>query len=391
MEGDVIEGHPTHPATTTQSASPPPSVLVLGGQHRNALGIVRNLGHQGIPVYVGADRRFARSNCSRYAARHFTYPPVDRGIDAAHQAVLATVRAWRPDVLLPTMDETWRLVYAFYAEYAQYTRVVPCPGRDVFEQMLNKKTMTERAQRCGVATPRTMCPASREAALAVRHELPYPVLLKPAVSVAGQGIRKVDRAADLAGALSHFESPPLIQELIRGEDLELTLLCLHGTPLAGSTYLSLRNAPLPFGPPIACRTIRDDALLEAGIRLLKNLRFHGVAHLDFRRDRRDGIPKLLDFNARLAGTNEISVLSGVNFPLLLYRIALGEAPAPCFDGETDLEFRWLIFGELRHLLRTDRTWQVARQLLTRRNVSTNLWLTDPLPHLAHLLGLVRRH
>ena len=112
----------------------------------------------------------------------------------------------------------------------------------------------------------------------------------------------------------------MIQELISGDDLELTLLSVHGKVIASSTYKSLRNSPLPYGPPIACRTIRDDQLVEFGIRLLTALGYHGVAHLDFRRDRQDGVQKLLDFNARLAGTNEISALSGVNFPLMLYQL-----------------------------------------------------------------------
>ena len=183
----------------------------------------------------------------------------------------------------------------------------------------------------------------------------------------------------------------MIQELIQGEDLELTLLCLHGEPLAASTYMSLRNSPLPFGPPIACRTIRDDALVDAGMRLLRDLRYHGVAHLDFRRDRRDGQPRLLDFNARLAGTDEISILSGVNFAYLLYRLALGEEPEPCFDVRSGLEFRWVVFGEIRHLMQTGDKMKVLRDLLKWTNVSTNLWMTDPLPHVAHAFDLARRN
>jgi len=130
-----------------------PSVLLLGGEHRNALGIVRDLGRLGIPVYVGADRRFARSNYSRYVTRRFVYPSAEREPEAAHKAVLAKIREWRPDVLLPAMDADWHLVYSHYDSYCRLLRVVPCPGRDLFERMLNKKTMTEQAQRCGMPTP----------------------------------------------------------------------------------------------------------------------------------------------------------------------------------------------------------------------------------------------
>ena len=63
--------------------------------------------------------------------------------------------------------------------------------------------------------------------------------------------------------------------------------------------------------------------MEFGIRLLTALEYHGVAQFDFR-NRREGISWLLDFDARLAGTNEISARGGVNFPLMLYRLALGE-------------------------------------------------------------------
>jgi len=93
----VIEGRAANPTTKPESGTA--SVLVLGGQHRNALGIVRNFGQLGIPVYIGSDRRYARSNCSRYALRSFTYPSAERGIEAAHREVIAKVRELRPDVL----------------------------------------------------------------------------------------------------------------------------------------------------------------------------------------------------------------------------------------------------------------------------------------------------
>ena len=231
-------------------------------------------------------------------------------------------------MLLPAMDEDWRLLYKHFDDYSQLTGIVPCPGHELFERMLNKKTMTKQAQQCGIPVPHTVFPESFDEALEARHAVTYPVLLKPPHGVAGEGITRVETPVDLARALRHFESPPLIQEWIPGDVLELTLLCADGELVAASTYFSVRNAPLPFGPPVACRTIRDDKLVELGAQLLKTIRFEGVAHLDFRRDRRDGLAKLLDFNARLAGTNELSTRSGVNFPLMLYKLALGEKPTP---------------------------------------------------------------
>lgn len=141
--------------------------------------------------------------------------------------------------------------------------------------------------------------------------------------------------------------------------------------MAGSAYVTLRNRP-HYGPPVACRTIRDDRLMSIGTDFLRKLGCHGVAHLDFRRDRRDGEPKLLDFNVRLAGSNEISTRTGVDFAYMLYRLALGRRVEPCFEYEAGTEFRWPLFGEL----------------LRWRGVHTDVSLRDPLPHMVDTLNVM---
>jgi len=266
--------------------------------------------------------------------------------------------------------------------------LVPCPRRELFEGVADKGQLAEYAQQHGVPIPKTFRPRNHDEALGLRTQLPYPVLLKPRKSVSGIGIRVAHNAEQLSSALRQFQDVPLIQEKIEGQDLELTILCVHGKPMAGSAYLSLRNAPLPFGPPVACRTIENGELMRVGMEFLTELQYHGVAHLDFRRDRRDGIPKLLDFNPRLAGTNEISTRSGVDFALMQYRLASGEEIEPCFTYEIGLEFRWL--GELRHLLQTPNKVRTFRELLRWHRVYTEVSLSDPMPHLVFLIdGLSR--
>lgn len=366
-----------------------PSLMILGGDHRNALGIIRTFGRAGIPVFVGGSHGTSYCGFSRYASQRFTYPSPEADLEAAHAVVMEKIEQWRPDVLLPAMDDGWRLVYTYYDLYESQTNVVPCPGFKLFTNMTDKSYMTTYAQKQRIPVPASLQPNSLEDAVGLRDELPYPVLLKPTDSVGGAGIRIVHHPQEFNTIMKNYNHPPIIQELIEGEDLELTLLFNHGDPLAGSVYLSLRNFPLPYGPPIACRTIQDEKVMDLGINLLRSLNYHGVAHLDFRRDQRDGIPKLLDFNVRLAGTNEISLRSGVDFGFMLYQLALGEIPAPCFEYEVGLEFRWLLYGELQHLLSTQHKGQTLRELCRWHMVNTNVSLIDPLPHLGHLLSYMQ--
>jgi predicted ATP-grasp superfamily ATP-dependent carboligase len=360
-----------------------PPVMILGGEHASALGVVRSFGRRGIPVFVGGRSVRPVAGFSRFATRQFRYSDAD---DEAHGQIIDKLREWRPQVLLPIMDHAWSMVYIHCDDYAAHTTVIPRPDPDLRAVLGDKARLVRAAVANDVPVPRTYLPQSMDQALELEPDLPYPVLLKPATGTAGSGIRLVQQPGDLADAMQASEGVPLIQEFVKGEDLELTILADHGEPVAGSAYVTLRNRPT-YGPPVACRTIRDEHLMNIGTRFLRDLKYHGVAHLDFRRDERDDLPKLLDFNVRLAGSNEISTRTGVDFALMLYQMALGRRVEPCFEYEVDTEFRWPMYGELRHLARSVNKRAVLRELVHWRGVETDVVLNDPMPHFIDTLNV----
>ncbi len=367
-----------------------PSLMVLDGETRAALGIIRSLGEKGIPIIVGSNDSLGRSAFSKYIQKSFVYPPPEAGISAVHQTILKQVRALKPDILMPVFDQGWDVIHNYYEEYESLAAIVPNPGKKLYRHLSNKEILTSYALNHGVPVPAAHQPKTIKEALSLKDSLVYPVILKPHGGTAGAGICRVDRKELLADSLKKFQHVPLIQEYIEGEDLELTILCNRGEPMAGSAYLSLRNAPLPFGPPVACLSIRDDDLMKIGCDFLKRIGFHGVGHLDFRRDRRDGIPKLFDFNVRVAGTNDISIRSGVDFGFILYRLAANQEVSSCFDYEIGREFRWFMPGELRYFLQSRHKTQTIRHWLKFQKVSTDFSLTDPMPQVAMLADLFKR-
>jgi len=362
--------------------------MVLDGEMRSTLGIVRSLGGKGIPITVGSNSPFGRSNFSRNVKSYFIYPADNS--EAAHDVIVNEIEKQNPDILMPVFDNGWSIVFSQYEEYESMTRIVPNPGGKLFKHLLDKAHLADTAEKYGVLIPKTYRPVSIEEARILSTELPYPVLLKPRISNSGEGITAVSTVNELLTALGRVKEMPVIQEYIEGEDLELTILCVHGEPIAGSTYLSLRNTPLPYGPPVACLSIKDDSLMNIGKDLLKKLGYHGVAHMDFRRDRRDGQPKLLDFNARIAGTNEISTVTGIDLAHLQYLITAGERVEPCFEFEVGKEFRWIFPGELRHLAQTPDKWKTIKKLIKWKNVKMGISITDPMPHLSMVFDGIRK-
>jgi predicted ATP-grasp superfamily ATP-dependent carboligase len=354
-------------------------LMILDGETRTTLGIVRSFVRRGISIIVGCSKTSEWAAFSRGIKHHFTYRPIGH-LEQAHKIIKDHVKHYRPKVLMPVMNWGWSIVYNFYDEYEHLTKIVPNPGKKLFNRIFDKGYLADKCEDYGIPTPKTIKPENINEALALRDQLTYPVLLKPKRSEGGIGIKRVDNRHKLEKTLREYSSMPVIQDFIEGEDLELTILCVNGQPIAGHAYKSLRNDPLPYGPPVACRTIRDEALMNLGANFLKKIHYNGVAHLDFRRDRRDCQAKLLDFNPRLAGTNDASINSGIDFAYLLYKMALNQPVNPIFDYEVGNEYRW-ISGELGHLLHAQHKYKTLRKLIRLKHVSTDFSFMDFKPHL----------
>ena len=120
----------------------------------------------------------------------------------------------------------------------------------------------------------------------------------------------------------------MLQERIPGGDDELYTV---------GSYLDAARARWPCSPAASCASTRTPAaaaasgesvwvpeLADAGLRLLQELRFHGVSQVEFKRDPRDGRYCLMEVNARHWKWHWLAAACGVNLSLAAYRDAIGE-------------------------------------------------------------------
>jgi predicted ATP-grasp superfamily ATP-dependent carboligase len=68
----------------------------------------------------------------------------------------------------------------------------------------------------------------------------------------------------------------------------------------------------------------DPELAEAGLRLLRELSYHGVSQVEFKRDPRDGRYCLMEVNARHWMWHALAAACGVNLSLAAYMDAIGQ-------------------------------------------------------------------
>ena len=128
-------------------------------------------------------------------------------------------------------------------------------------------------------------------------------------------------------------------------------------------------------------------LVERSARLLSALGWVGFAMVEWKTDPRDGGARLLEVNPRFVGSLELAVRSGVDFPSLLYEVAVtGDCPEVRRYKVGQL-CRWLFPGDLLHFLANPARFRLEPSFFRFRgpDLAYDDWARDdPLPSLAQV-------
>jgi D-aspartate ligase len=310
-----------------------PGAIVVGGDYQG-LGIIRSLGRHGIPTCVIDDER-SIGRFSRYATYHRHVGDL-REDAAAVDATLETAERLGLDgwVLYPTRDEH---VGAFSLERERLSRVlrVATPSWESVRWAYDKRDTYELAGRLEIPTPRSWRVDGVAGLDAVDGEPPWAI--KPAIKdhfvyetkakawradSREELHRLVTRATEIVGA-----GEVIVQELVPGGGESQLAYCAFfraGEPVASMVVERRRQHPPEFGRASTyVRTIESSSVEELACRFLREIDYYGLVELEFKVDPRNGLPKLLDVNARTWGYHTLGACAGVDFPYLLYRDQIG--------------------------------------------------------------------
>ncbi|HIE34300.1 MAG TPA: hypothetical protein EYP86_04100 [Candidatus Altiarchaeales archaeon] len=123
----------------------------------------------------------------------------------------------------------------------------------------------------------------------------------------------------------HEKSPfPIVQEIIEGDGYGFfALFDKSSEPKAIFCHHRLREYPITGGPSTLCESVYEPRIIDIGIKLLKNLKWYGVAMVEFKWNKVNE-PVLMEINPRFWGSTPLAIESGVDFPYLLFKLAIGE-------------------------------------------------------------------
>lgn len=330
-------------------------VLVLDGEQRSALAVVRSLGRAGYRVTTGASDPGAIAAASKYSEATVLLPSPLQAPEAFRDAVAEEVRSAGADVVLPVTESA---ALALLGD-EELGPLLPMPSREAFTEANDKVALMQRAAGLGIDIPRfvTLRDADDEAS-----ELwdSFPAVVKPGRSVVGSGAQRtrttvkfVDDRASLRAALASLHPdafPVMVQERLVGPGVGVFLLVHEGEKVASFAHRRLREKPPEGGVSVYRESVRaPEPLVERAVRLLQSFHWMGVAMVEFKHDEASGRYGLMEINGRFWGSLQLAIDAGVDFPRLLVDRFLGIDRGFGTDYRTGIRTRWE-WGDVDHLL-----------------------------------------
>jgi predicted ATP-grasp superfamily ATP-dependent carboligase len=378
-------------------------VLIPDASNRAALAAIRSLGRRGCEVYAGTADTRCLGGMSRYAHRVVKHPSPARDPAGFAKAVAALAERFGIGTILPAADVPLNALSDNLAALPDHVRVL-APTPESLRIAHDKIRLVELCRTIGVPVPDSVVTDAplddtRVAALG------FPLILKPRTSRflrdgrwREAGVVVVTDRQHLAKVLAESagaqDGAVLLQRWVPGEGRGIFLLAKDGEPRCVFAHRRIREKPPWGGVSTLCESARPEpTLLDYATRLVRALRWSGVAMVEFRWDPATGQSWLMEINGRFWGSMQLAIACGADFPWLLYEqeVLCRSSAGPTVRDGVRL---WWVLGDLDHFLIRLRRGGVgeigaaARDLRrTRQERSLHLdtfEVEDPVPFLFEL-------
>lgn len=370
-------------------------VIIIEG-HVQGLANTRLLGKKGISVIV-VDKEDCVARYSKYCTAYYKCPDYLENDFADFLLRLHKAYDLQDWLLLPSNDHAVHTIARNKDRLSKCFKVIT-EDLDVLENIYYKRKLLEIAEKAGIPIPATVMPDAENPA---QVGLRYPILIK-----GNQGLSFYKRFKHKALMLSSPEeleqvwdkslsgAKPeeyFIQEVIPYDHktVSVTVFAENGAVYAYWMGVKLREHPVTFGTATCCQSVFEEDMLDLSKKLVRELAFTGVCEIEWLRDSRDGLPKLIEINARTWLWVGLAAKCGVDYPNIIYDY-MHEGKLP---SEVDYKRGkvWLniytdtAYSILRILRGMDRPYEIIKSY---RSFSEATWdPVDPLPFLkyAHLM------
>lgn len=385
------------------------SVVVPAVGTAGSLGTVRSLGRRGIRTIAVSEHETPPSFSSRYCDEMQRVPAPRDDISGYRDALLALARRADVQAIIPVREPDIYVLSKFREEFSPHLQT-PWPTFDQLNAVHDRIQLIAAAERAGVSVPDTVLlddvdDWDQERIVKGRYALlttdrgisipenqidapPKTVFLPPGVE------------PDIAAIIESMGHTPIAQAYVDGTEYCFRALYDAGEVVATSQKKLIRGYKYARGPSVYHEAVDSPALEAAGLALLDELDWNGLASVGFIRDD-SGVFTLLEINPRVPASLPVDIHAGVDYPYYWWQLACGDSvdgPGEYRDGTAS----HLLRGELVHLLSVcfddyplverpsvpGTMLDISTSLVANRNFDI-LSLDDPRPFIRDVLNAGR--
>jgi predicted ATP-grasp superfamily ATP-dependent carboligase len=337
-------------------------ILVLDAGSRQSLASARSFGRAGLRVALG--ECFAEcdpelpvlSFTSRYSARNVVLPSYATDAQAFATGVVEFVREHPTRVVLPTTDGAIAALTPHREQLAGLGCVLALATDQVLAIANDKDRTLAVASELGIEYPKTMRIDGVADVPTLAGAFGFPVVLKPTSSWVSDSLVRLQavevineaEAAEVIGAFMKAGADVLAQQWVGGRREGVTMFVVNGEIRARCGHIAHRTSPALGGASVLRESLEvPPDIYDSSERLIRAIGLDGLCEVEYRRDSA-GRPLLMEVNARIAGTIENALRSGVDFPLMIWLWATGQQIEQVDSYRTGVRTRWLR-GDMRWL------------------------------------------
>ena len=234
------------------------------------------------------------------------------------------------DVIVPMGDNSVKTLSRL-KKTIEHDHHVKCAivNEDTLSVVANKSKFMEFCQENNIPHPHTAT-ISEDTLDSVARDVGFPSLIKPDFSVGARGITRVNSMEELRSQFPIVKErygSCTLQEFIDNPDYYYNVMMYRDSQgkCDNSVVIKIvRMYPVKAGSSSCCISVENPELVALCKKVLDKLNWVGMADFDVLQ-RKDTLEyKIIEINPRVPASLRAAYISGVNFPEMIVRDALGE-------------------------------------------------------------------
>lgn len=283
------------------------------------------------------------------------------------------------------------------------------PAEDSISLADDKNAICQIAKKIGVPVPKTTSLLEHNSVEEMAESVNFPCIIKyrngEAMGKKPQDRYKVvnnqNEFIQAYKKMHSVDENPIASDYIKGHDIGVAVVMdRNSEPVSFLCYESLREFPIKGGPTCYAKTVFSRKLLKYSVKLLKEIKFTGIAMLDFKGTLDD--PYFLEINPRIWGSAAITCLSKSSFFEDYVKASSGnlvpideKTALPKYKQNTKMRFTPQSFAcFILHMKHSPNKPKILLEYLKAffdLSVRDGLFsILDPMPYIKYIINLTKR-